>query len=256
MSPGERDGARPSARRGSDDELEPFRRWRATGATELRNQLVVEHLDLANALARRFSGRGEPLDDLEQVARVGLVQAVERFDPDAGVPFVGFAVPTITGELKRHFRDRTWAVHVPRRVKDLTAAVREAVDDLSARSDRVTAPQVAESLGLEVDVVLEAMEALAGYRLEPLDHSRSGEPATRRPGAVDPAEAQIIDRAALRDLLAGLPPRDRRIVVLVCYAEWTQERVAAEVGVSQMTVSRIVRRSLSTLADRSDPMSD
>ncbi|MCU0312381.1 MAG: sigma-70 family RNA polymerase sigma factor [Acidimicrobiales bacterium] len=223
-----------------------FRELRASPSTERRNELVLEHLEVANALARRFADRGEPIDDLEQVARVALVGAVERFDPDQGVPFVGFAVPTITGALKRHFRDRTWGVGVPRRVKDLVPTVRRTVEELGATRDRVTAGDVAEALGLDLDVVLEVMEAAGSYRPDSLDVGPVDVDGPTATGETDEL-TRVVDREALRALLETLPERDRRVVVLACYAEWTQDRIARELGVSQMTVSRIVRRSLDTL---------
>ena len=156
---------RRDAHQGAERELEAFRAYRDDPTLERRNALVAEHLGLARSLARRFSGRGEPLDDLEQVAFEGLVKAVERFDVDRGTSFAAFAVPTIVGEIKRHFRDHTWATKVPRAAKELPDRITAATEALSNQLHRApTVSELADALGVGDDVVLEALDARAAYR--------------------------------------------------------------------------------------------
>lgn len=212
-----------------------------------REDLVLAHGRLADALARRFAGRGEPLEDLEQVARLGLVRAAERYDPDRGVPFGAFAVPTVVGELKRHFRDRTWTVGVPRRVRDLVPAVRSAAQDLRDADGRPpTVDRIAAHLGLEVEVVLEVMDAAGAYRPSSLD--AGGPTVAEQEPSADHA-ARVAQREELRGLLHELDDRDRTVVLLALYADWTQQRIADQVGLSQEQVSRVLRRSLARLAE-------
>ncbi len=151
------------------EDKERFRRYRATGDRKLRNQLIEDHRWLALHCAKRFDHKGEPLDDLIQVAMLGVLKAVERFDPDFGATFATFAVPTITGELRRHFRDTTWAVHVPRRAKDLQHTVKVAVNELGQMLGRSpTVDEIASQAGVPVEEVLEALEAARCYRKTPL----------------------------------------------------------------------------------------
>jgi RNA polymerase sigma-B factor len=228
----------------SDEQAESFRRYRRSGSLEDRNRLVVDHTALADALARRFAGRGEPDDDLRQVARLALVRVVERYDPDRGVPFRSFAVPSIVGELKRHFRDRTWAVSVSRTLRDLGPAVRAADEDLRARGvERPTVDDLADHLGVAPESVLEAMEAARSRRTAAWEPERSGE---RPPPESDPGDL-VADRAQVAELLGRLGDRDRLIVVLAFYRDWTQQRIADAVGLSQEQVSRVLRSALAAL---------
>lgn len=232
--------------------LRLFARYRRTNAVRIRNEIVVMHLGVAEALARRFAGRGEPLEDLEQVARFALVRAVERFDPERGVPFVGFAVPTILGELKRHFRDRTWSGSVRRAVKELLPRVRSATEELEAEHGRSATPQeVAEHLGISVDEVLEALEAVRWYRAGSLSRPGvdGGEGISGRLAAPDDGIGLAVDRVLITELLSHLEPRERRIVEARFFNEMSQDQIAAEVGVSQMHVSRLLRRSLEQLGE-------
>ena len=236
--------------RGIDERFAVYRR---SGDRQLRDELVEEHAPLAHFLARRFSNRGEPVDDLVQVALVGLLKAVERFDPERGLQFSTFATPTILGELKRHFRDRGWAVRVPRRVQELHLQLGRIVATLGQEHGRSPTPaEVAERAGVSEEEVLEAMEAGSLYRLVSLDG-----PATRDDdetselvsclGDEDVAFEQIEHRAELDDLLGVLPDRERRIVELRFFDGMTQSEIAERVGVSQMHVSRLLARSLEML---------
>lgn len=212
-------------------------RWAA-----LRAELVRRHLSLVRALAWRFRNRGEDLDDLVQVGTVGLLNALDRFDPARGAGFTTFATPTIVGELKRHLRDRAGTVRVPRRLQERNAAVSRASVTLYQRLGRSpTVHELATEVGGTDEEVLEALEAAQAYTTVPLDDV---EPAgTGATDALDGVEA----RAALRPLLDRLPPRDKRIVVLRFFQHRTQSEIAAELGISQVQVSRLLTRTLSTL---------
>jgi RNA polymerase sigma-B factor len=247
--PDDRGGASGTAVRGIDQRFEEYRR---SHDRRLRDELVEEHAPLAQFLARRFANRGEPIDDLVQVALVGLLKAVERFDPGRGLQFSTFATPTILGELKRHFRDRGWAVRVPRRVQELHLQLGRIVATLGQEQGRSPTPrEVAQRAGVSEEEVLEAMEAGSLYRLVSLDG-----PATREDeaselvaglGDEDPEFEQIERRAELDVMLGVLPDRERRIVELRFFDGLTQSEIAERVGVSQMHVSRLLARSLETL---------
>jgi RNA polymerase sigma-B factor len=230
--------------------LERFEQYRRSGDRELRNDLVRDHMRLAEALAARFSDRGEPLDDLRQVALVGLLKAVERFDPARGVQFTSFATPTIAGELKRHFRDKGWAVRVPRRVQELHLRLRGIVATLHQELGRTpTTSEVAAHAGVRDDDVLEAMEAGTLYRLTSLDHQRpdAEESTIATIGDGDPELEGADERLAVKELMASLPERERQIVYLRFFEGLTQAEIAGQIGISQMHVSRLLMRSLNTL---------
>lgn len=231
--------------------LEMVREYRRRGTVELRNRIVERHVGVAEALARRFSGRGEPLEDLEQVAHFALIKAVERYDPERGVPLVGFAVPTILGELKRHFRDRTWSGTVRRSIKELLPRVRTAAEEVESATGRSATPaQIAEQLGVDEDDVIEALEAGRSYRAGSLSapaHDDGEALGDRLPASEDGIGAAT-DRMVIQELLTHLPDRERRIVELRFYREMSQDAIAAEVGISQMHVSRLLRRSLAQLS--------
>jgi RNA polymerase sigma-B factor len=242
-----------SHRNGSEQRLdERFARYRRTGNRRLRDELVEEHAPLAHFLASRFANRGEQRDDLVQVALVGLFKAVERFDPDRGLQFSTFATPTILGELKRHFRDRGWAVRVPRRVQELHLQLGRIVSTLGQEHGRSPTPaEVAERAGVSEEAVLEAMEAGSLYRLVSLDGSvtpddEGGELASCL-GDDDPEFERIEHRSEIDELLEVLPARERRIVELRFFEGMTQSEIAERVGVSQMHVSRLLTRSLELL---------
>ncbi len=241
-------------------DLEPFREYRASGDRALRNRLIEDHRWLALHCAKRFANKGEPLDDLIQVALLGVLKAVERFDPDFGATFATFAVPTITGELRRHFRDTTWAVHVPRRAKDLQHTVKVAVNELGqmlGRSPNVD--EIAGHTGVEVEDVLEALEAARCYRKTPLAPVTDGDGRAddlAGLGAPDRGLDAVDAAATVGRLLETLPARERRIVELRFIGGLTQSQIAELVGVSQVQVSRLLRASLARLNETlADPAS-
>ncbi len=230
-----------------------FERCRA-GDPEARAQLVECFLPLAASMARRYEASGEAMDDLIQVACLGLVKAVDRFDADKGVRFSSYAVPTILGELKRYFRDRTWAVHVPRSLNELALRLDKAVADLTRTTGHAPSlAQLAETLDVSEELVLEAMDAGRARRIGSLDASPSnledagsvGDSIASVRAARDQAEAD--DRLLLHPLLATLTPRDRRVLQLRFQEDLTQAEIGELVGVSQMQVSRIIRNSLDRL---------
>ena len=241
----------PRERESEETVDQRFRRWRATGDRTLRNDLIEEHRWVAIHCARRFSHRGEPLDDLIQVGQLGLLKAVERFDPDVGVSFASYAIPTVMGELRRHFRDATWALKVPRRVKDLHVDLGNAVDFLSGERGRPPTPaELADHLGVRVEDVLEALEAGGAYRAAPLVAPSDDDDSRRESLALrddDMVLAGADDRMLVRQLLATLPERERTIVELRFYAGLSQSEIAERVGVSQVHVSRLLRTSLAEL---------
>lgn len=227
---------------------DPERQW-------LRDTLISGYLRVADHIARRFADRGEPLDDLVQVATVGLINAVDRFDPDRGSHFLSFAVPTITGELRRYFRDHGWSMRVPRRLKDLNLAIRSAQGELSQQLGRAARPsEIAEKLQVPTSKVIEALLAAEAYKSSSLDEMLSGgdtaETCTEFIGEADARIRLIDDREALRPLLAELGPRERRILALRFFHELTQTQIAKQVGISQMHVSRVLRRTLMFLNKR------
>jgi len=226
--------------------------------TAQRDRIVERCLPLADHIARRFDGRGEPRDDLVQVARVGLVNAVIRFDVEAGSDFVSFAVPTIMGEVRRHFRDNSWSVKVPRRLKELHLRLGAATADLSQRLGRApTATELAEELGMDRDEVVEGLVAGSSYNTLSIDSgggSGSGNedaPAIADTlGDVDLSLDQIENRESLRPLLAALPERERTVLLLRFFESLTQTQIAERVGISQMHVSRLLAKSLARLRDQ------
>ncbi len=221
---------------------------------ELRNQLVRMHIPLVEHLARRFRNRGEPLDDLTQVATIGLIKSVDRFDVDRGVEFSTYATPTIVGEIKRHFRDKGWAVRVPRRLQELRLSLTTATSELSQRHGRSpTVHELAEHLGISEEDVLEGLESANAYSTLSLDVPDSDDesPAVADTlGATDEALEGVEYRESLKPLLAQLPQREQKILVLRFFRNMTQSQIAAEVGISQMHVSRLLARTLAQLRDK------
>jgi len=219
---------------------------------ELRDDLVAGHLPVARNIARRFAHRGEPQDDLEQVATLGLIQAVDRFEPSRGTDFLSFAVPTITGEVRRHFRDHAWAMRVPRRLKDLHVALGTAISELSQRVGRApTATELARHLGMPREEVLEGLEAAGAYRSSSLDDVLTGGDAgPALEGVIGQADAELDRveyRAVLAPMLAKLSERERTILKLRFFGGMTQSQIADRVGLSQMHVSRLLSRTLARL---------
>jgi RNA polymerase sigma-B factor len=245
----------------SPDTYEKFKEYRRTGERSLRNELVEEHVRLAEFLARRFAHRGESPDDLRQVALVGLLKAVERFEPDRGLQFSSFATPTITGELKRHFRDRGWAVRVPRRIQELHLELDRTVNELSQELGRPPTPaEIAQRAGVLEEDVLESMEAGSLYRLALIDAGRpddeSGTSPAQRLGELDQELLAVDNRVAVSEMLAVLPQREQNIVYLRFFEGLTQSEIAERVGISQMHVSRLLARSLETLGEHASAVAE
>jgi RNA polymerase sigma-B factor len=221
---------------------------------ELRNKLVRMHLPLVEHLARRFRNRGEPLDDLTQVATIGLIKSVDRFDPERGVEFSTYATPTVVGEIKRHFRDKGWAVRVPRRLQELRLALTTATAELSQQHGRSpTVHELAEKLAISEEEVLEGLESANAYSTLSLDVPDTDDesPAVADTlGAEDEALEGVEYRESLKPLLEDLPPREKRILLLRFFGNMTQSQIAQEVGISQMHVSRLLARTLAQLREK------
>jgi RNA polymerase sigma-B factor len=211
-----------------------------------REQAVRQYLPLARSLAHRYWHSGEPIEDLEQVAYVGLLNAIDRFDPEVGTRFSSFAVPTILGELRQHFRDHTWAIHPPRRLQALTVRIERVRDDLVPSLGRQpTVAELSEHLCAAQELILEALEIAAARHTISLDGPRS----QNGDGRDDDGYARAEDRAQLVSLLRALSPQDAEVVLLRFHDELTQDAIARRVGVSQMQVSRILSRSLARMRD-------
>lgn len=212
----------------------------------LRRTIIEAHLPLVHHLAQRFRGRGEPYDDLVQVGTIGLLHSVDRYDPSRG-SFAAFAVPTIVGEIRRHFRDRGWAMRIPRRVQDLGRRVSEARETLTHNLDRSpTVQEIAAYLEVDADLVLEALETAAAYITVPLP--TSADESDRMAKAFEDSGLELVEqRETLRPLLAQLPVREQRILELRFARGMSQSQIANEVGVSQMHVSRLLAKSLAVL---------
>jgi RNA polymerase sigma-B factor len=233
----------------SDAEL--FARAREHGDVHAREQLVERYLPLARRLARRYQRTEEPLEDLVQVASLGLLKAVDRFDSSRDVVFSSYAVPTILGELKRHFRDRTWSVRVPRDLQELALRVDRAVTQLSVgKRHSPSVGEIAETVGASEEQVLEALEAAGAYRAGSLDAPRStpgeesGETVADGIGVQEGGFAHAEERATLEPLLARISPRERLVLELRFGEDLTQAEIGERIGVSQMQVSRLIRQAL------------
>jgi RNA polymerase sigma-B factor len=238
----------------SQYQLQPLLvRYHRVGDLWAREQAIQRSMPLAKRLAYRYYRHREPLDDLVQVAYVGLVKAVDRFDPDRGVSFVSFATPTILGELRRHFRDSTWALHVPRGLHDAAMAVDRARERLGRRTGGAASPeQLAVATGLSVDRVAEAVRARAMADTMSLEASPDDETPSLadRLGSEDSGYDLVEDRAMLGDAFGRLTERERRVLTLRFADEMTQAQIACRVGVSQMQVSRLLRDALDTLSQQ------
>ena len=220
----------------------------------IRGELVEIHLPLVEYLARRFRNRGEWLDDLTQVATIGLIKSIDRFDLARGVEFSTYATPTIVGEIKRHFRDKGWAVRVPRRLQELKLALTKAIGDLAQREGRApTVAELAAHLQMSEEDVLEGLESANAYSTVSLDAPDSGDedaPAVAESlGMLDDALEGVEYRESLKPLLERLPPREKRILLLRFFGNMTQSQIATELGISQMHVSRLLARTLTQLRE-------
>jgi RNA polymerase sigma-B factor len=218
-----------------------------------RDRLVELHLPLVEYLARRFRGRGEPLEDLIQVASLGLLKAIDRFDSDRGVEFSTYATPTIVGELKRYFRDKGWAIRVPRRLQEVGLQLAEVVPALAQELGRSpTLQEIGDSLGFSEEEVLEAMNAAQVYSLKSLDAptgTDDGSLSISQLGAEDEALELFESWASVAPLLKKLPPREREILYLRFVANETQSKIAEKLGISQMHVSRLLAKTLASLRE-------
>ncbi len=222
---------------------------------QARDALVEQHLPLVEHLARRFRNRGEPYDDLVQVATIGLIKSVDRFDLDRGVEFSTYATPTIVGEIKRHFRDKGWAVRVPRRLQELRLSLASATSELSQRIGH--APTVADLAGylkISEEEVLEGLESANAYSTLSLDAGDSGSgdepmPVSETLGSEDESLEGVEYRESLKPMLEQLPPREKTILMLRFFKNMTQSEIAAEIGISQMHVSRLLARTLAQLRE-------
>jgi RNA polymerase sigma-B factor len=223
----------------------------------LRNELIAGHLPVARHIAGKFRYRGEPPQDLEQVASLGLILAVDRFEPGRQVEFLSFAVPTITGEVLRHFRDRTRTIRMPRRLRELQSRIYDAAGELAQRHGRAARPsEIARHLGLDVEIVLEALAAQGADRTSSLDEpagsdeGNGSEERTRFAAALTHTEPEfdlVEQRESLAPLLVAIPEREQRILLLRFFGGLTQTEIAAQVGISQMHVSRLLTRTLTRL---------
>jgi RNA polymerase sigma-B factor len=240
------------------DQVAEGRLWKQAGAGDerAREDLVRHYLPFAEAMANRYRTAREPHEDLQQVASMGVLKAIDRFDPDRGVPFKGFAGPTILGELKRHFRDRVWTVRVPRSVQEGIADVETATADLEAELQRTpSVREIAEHLGRSETDVLEALEANMHRRPVSIDRPARVEdddsaPAAERIGTDDAGFELVDGRLTIEQELPHLDERERRVIKLRFADDMTQSQIAAEVGCSQMQVSRILRGALAKLRER------
>jgi RNA polymerase sigma-B factor len=230
------------------DESVPARERR-----QVRDEIVEGHLPLAEHIAQKYQHRGQPLDDLRQVARVGLIGAVDRFDPARGTDFVAFAVPTIMGEIRRYFRDATWMISVPRRLKELNQSVARAAAELVAELGHSPRPQqIATRLGISLEAVYEALQAGMAYRADSLDlpaQRADDDHDSRQIGAADPGLDTVENRETLHSALAKLPDRETEIMRMRFFEELTQREIAARIGVSQVHVSRLITSSVAQLRE-------
>jgi RNA polymerase sigma-B factor len=234
-----------------DEKLAQFTELARTHDPRLRDEIIESHLGLAHQLARRFSNRGEPHEDLVQVASMALVKAVDRFDPDRGVRFSTFAVKSIVGELKRHFRDKGWAVRAPRRIQELYLELGHDIDRLTQELGRApNVAELAEASRTTEHAVLEALEAGRGYRSSSLDApDQDGQPFVEMFGSEDSEFGNIDNRSVLMVALSELSERDQRVLRMRFVDGLTQSDIASRLGVSQMQISRLLASSIQRLRE-------
>jgi RNA polymerase sigma-B factor len=222
-----------------------------------RDDLVRLHLPLVEHFARRFLNRGEPLDDLLQVGTIGLIKAIDRFDLGRGVEFSTYATPTIVGEIKRHFRDRGWAIRVPRRLQELRLSITTATADLTQELGRSpTVSELARKVGVSDEDIIEGLESSNAYSTLSLDAPDSSDDSALSMidviGGDDEALEHVENRETIKPLLEALDPREKHILTLRFFRGMTQTQIAAEIGISQMHVSRLLARTLARLRDSLD----
>lgn len=245
---------RKSKARNEQASRELLQTYARTRDRQVRERLALEYQDLARYLARKFAFRGEPLEDLVQVAHIGLLHAIDRYDPDRGVQFITYATTTIVGEIKRHFRDKSWSVHVPRRLRELNNVLMRTVEQLSAERGRSpTLQELADAVGVSFEDAVEALEVGRAYNPVSLDaevgSADDEDAATLKDylGGVDPNLGRMEDRHTVEAALARLPERDRTVLRMRYYEERSQADIARHLGISQMHVSRIQREALRRL---------
>ena len=238
---------------------ELFRRFKEEGDMDAREKLVMSHLNLVRFIANKFKNRGEPIDDLIQVGYLGLLKAIDRFDPSRGLEFTTFATPTIMSEIKRHFRDKGWSVRVPRRLQELSAKVNQATDTLTSQLQRSpTIAEIADYLDATVDEVLEAMESSSAYSSVSLE-APSGADDDDTPSVIDRYATEdsdlafTDDRIIIEEALASFSPRERDVIEMRFLKGMTQIEIAEKLGISQVQVSRLLRRTLKKIQDKIDP---
>ncbi len=238
---------------------ELFRLYKEDGDEEAREQLIVSHLNLVRFLASKFKNRGEPMDDLLQVGTIGLIKAIDRFDPSRGLEFTTFATPTIMGEIKRHFRDKGWSVRIPRRLQELSAKVNTTTDDLTRELQRPpSVAEVAERLGVTVDEVLEAMESSTAYSSVPLEgtgqDSDDDAPSVLDHYAAEDGDlAASDDRMVIEEAISTFTPREQAVMRMRFEQGMTQVEIAEKLGISQVQVSRLLRKVVKQVQERIDP---
>jgi RNA polymerase sigma-B factor len=234
---------------------ELFRRYRLEGDEAARDELITMYLNLVKYLASRFRNRGEPIDDLIQVGTIGLIKAIDRFDIDRQVEFTTYATPTIVGELKRYFRDKGWAIKVPRRLQELSFRVNQAMDALTQKLQRSPSiPEIAEHIGVTTEEVLEAMETSEAYNFVSLESDRGGDGSDTFSileyiGKDDALMAVVDDRTTLAAALKFLTPQEQRVLYLRFFEGLTQTEIARQLEISQMQVSRLLRKTLKVLRE-------
>lgn len=237
-----------------DRTSELFAQYRA-GDEDARQQLIVNHLNLVRFLASKFKNRGEPLEDLIQVGTIGLIKAIDRFEPDRGLEFTTYATPTIMGEIKRHFRDKGWSVRIPRRLQELSQKVSVATETLTRELQHSpSVEELAEHVGATVDEVLEAMESSSAYSSVPLESGKSEDDESAavidRYVTIDQDLEGSDDRMLLEQAMTDFSPRERDIVRMRFVEGLTQVEIAEKLGISQVQVSRLLRRTLSKMQER------
>lgn len=240
---------------------ELFKRYKETGDEQAREQLVLAHLNLARFLASKFKNRGESLDDLVQVATIGLIKAIDRFDISRGLEFTTFATPTIMGEIKRHFRDKGWSVRVPRRLQELSAKVTQVSDKLTEKLQRSpSVDEIAQAMGVSVDEVLEAMESAHAYSSVSLDVPQGDDDDGTQSSTVIDKYALVDedlessdDRIVLEQAIKDFSEREQQIIRMRFLEGFTQVEIAQKLQISQVQVSRLLRKTLQKFQEKLDP---
>jgi RNA polymerase sigma-B factor len=235
------------------EDRELLRRYQEGGDIAAREELIARHLPLVRSLARRYANRGEPLDDIEQVGAIGLIKAIDRFDLERQVSLATYATPTVVGEIKRHFRDKGWAIRVPRALQELNAAISRTIERLTVRQGRSpTIAEIAREVEATPEEVLEALEVGSAYSTVSLSSGPGGEEELdpmETIGEEDTGYERTEDRAALAPALASLPEREREILRMRFEEGLPQTQIAQRVGLSQMHVSRLIRKALAEVRD-------